>query len=69
MDVQWFFNLLLATLTVVINGAVTYGVVKTQLAWLRADIVRHESTLERHQEELSKLWGRRATDSALRGAR
>lgn len=31
-------DLLLLALSAVLNGGVTYGVVKTQLAWLRRDV-------------------------------
>jgi hypothetical protein len=64
MSAEAFINLLIAIFTVIVNGAVTYGVVKTQLAWMRADLTRHEESLNRHQEEISRLWGRRQADRA-----
>jgi hypothetical protein len=62
MFTESFMNLLIAIFTVIVNGAVTYGVVKTQLAWMRADLTRHEESLTRHQDEISRLWGRRQAD-------
>lgn len=37
-------------LTALVNGAVTWGVVSTKLAWMRQDIER----LERHIESLKR---------------
>lgn len=39
-------NLALAVLTVVINGAVTWGVVSTKLAWMRRDLDDHHHRLQ-----------------------
>lgn len=47
-------NLLLILLTGVLNGAVTWGVVTTKLAWLRRDLDDHHMRLqwlERRQAE------------------
>jgi hypothetical protein len=37
--------LLIALVGALVNGAVTWGVVSTKLAWLRADLDRHEARL------------------------
>lgn len=40
-------NLLLIGATALLNGAVTWGIVKTQLAWLRRDVdMAHERITE-----------------------
>lgn len=38
-------NLLLALASVVVNGAVTWGVVSTKLAWMRRDLDDHHTRL------------------------
>ena len=35
----------IALVTAAFNGAVTWGVVSTKLAWMRADLDRHEARL------------------------
>lgn len=35
----------IALITAVLNGAVTWGVVSTKLAWLRRDVETHEQRL------------------------
>jgi hypothetical protein len=39
-------NLLLALASIVINGAVTWGVVSTKLAWMRRDLDDHHTRLQ-----------------------
>lgn len=42
-------NLLLISLTALLNGAVTWGIVKTQLAWLRRDVdLAHDRITKLH---------------------
>ncbi|WP_431257219.1 hypothetical protein ACQ86G_21540 [Roseateles chitinivorans] len=38
-------SLLMALATVAINGAVTWGVVSTKLAWMRRDLDAHDSRI------------------------
>lgn len=38
-------ELLIALVGAVLNGAVTWGIVSTKLAWMRADLNRHEKWL------------------------
>jgi hypothetical protein len=47
MEAQILVDLIIAGLTVLLNGAVTYGVTMTQLRWLRSDLDRHESDIEK----------------------
>lgn len=42
-------TLLIALVTAAINGAVTWGVVSTKLAWMRRD-------LDDHGDQLRELW-------------
>lgn len=39
-------DVVIALLGAVLNGAVTWGVVSTKLAWIRADLDRHEKRLD-----------------------
>jgi hypothetical protein len=39
-------GLVIALITAILNGAVTYGVVSTKLAWLDRDIAKIEHRLE-----------------------
>jgi len=50
MEAQILVDLIIAGLTVLLNGAVTYGVTMTQLRWLRTDLNRHEADIERIRE-------------------
>ena len=47
MEAQILVDLIIAGLTVLLNGAVTYGVTMTQLRWLRTDLNRHETDIEK----------------------
>lgn len=38
-------SLLMALASVVLNGAVTWGVVSTKLAWMRRDLDSHDSRI------------------------
>ena len=51
-------DLLMVAVTTVVNAAVTWGVVKTQLAWLRADVdelKKLRDALVAHALKLSKM--------------
>jgi hypothetical protein len=39
-------TLVIALLGALFNGCVTWGVVSTKLAWMRADLNRHEARLD-----------------------
>jgi hypothetical protein len=43
---------LIALLTIVANGAVTWGVVQTHLAWLRKDVDRANERLDNLEQTL-----------------
>lgn len=38
-------SLLLTVVTIVVNGAVTWGVVSTKLAWMRRDLDSHDTRI------------------------
>jgi hypothetical protein len=40
-------SLQIALLTAVVNGAVTWGIVSTKLAWLRRDVDRLQARIDR----------------------
>lgn len=50
---------LLVLVTVLANGAVTYGVIKTQLAWLRRDVDLAHERINKIEERLQYAAGRR----------
>lgn len=54
MEAQILINLIVAGITVLLNGAVTYGVVITHQRWLRADIDRHELDIVRVEDWQAK---------------
>jgi len=44
---DWHEKLLIPVATLVINAAMTYGVISTQIQWLRADLTRHQGQIDR----------------------
>lgn len=46
MEAQILVDLIIAGLTVLLNGAVTYGVTMTQLRWLRADVTENKDDIK-----------------------
>lgn len=44
-------GLLIVIVTAACNGLVTWGVVSTKLAWIRADLERHEKRLDALEAE------------------
>lgn len=45
-------KLLIPAATLIVNAAMTYGVVSTQLQWLRADITRQQAQIDRLEGRL-----------------
>ena len=44
----------IALVTAIVNGAVTWGVISTKLAWLRRDVDLAHARLDRLAEQLTK---------------
>lgn len=44
---DWHEKLLIPVATLVLNAAMTYGVVSTQIQWLRADLNRQQVQIDR----------------------
>lgn len=44
---EWTSKLLIPIGSLLINAAITYGVVNTQLQWLRSDIERQQKQIDR----------------------
>lgn len=49
---RWVELLVLPLLTLIANACVTYGVVSTQLQWIRADLDRQQRQIERIESRL-----------------
>jgi hypothetical protein len=50
---NWADKLLLPLATLAVNAAMTYGVISTQLQWLRHDLDRQQTQIERIQDVLN----------------
>ena len=63
-------NILLIAATALLNGAVTWGIVKTQLAWLRRDVdMAHERISEHDKEHAASVAALNARFDTLAGRR
>lgn len=51
---DWHEKLLIPLATLVLNAAMTYGVVSTQIQWLRADLTRQQAQIERLETRVFK---------------
>lgn len=49
---DWTDKLLIPLATLMVNAAMTYGVVSTQLQWLRADLTRQQAQIDRLESRL-----------------
>ncbi|NIA56175.1 hypothetical protein HAV22_21310 [Massilia sp. TW-1] len=54
---DWPEKLVIPMATLLINAAMTYGVVSTQLQWIRADLDRQQQQIDRLQGRLFKPVG------------
>lgn len=48
----WHEKLLIPVATLFLNAAMTYGVVSTQLQWLRADLNRQQVQIDRLESRI-----------------
>lgn len=55
---EWPDKLLIPLATLMVNAAMTYGVVSTQLQWLRADLTRQQAQIDRLESRLFDGRGR-----------
>lgn len=46
-DNRWTDKLIVPLATLLVNSAITYGVISTQLQWLRADLTRQQQQIDR----------------------
>jgi hypothetical protein len=44
---EWTDKLLIPAATLILNAAMTYGVISTQLQWLRADLTRQQIQIDK----------------------
>jgi hypothetical protein len=44
---DWGDRLLIPAATLILNAAMTYGVVSTQIQWLRSDLTRQQVQIDR----------------------
>jgi hypothetical protein len=51
---DWHEKLLIPLATLVVNAAMTYGVISTQLQWLRADLNRQQAQIDRLEIRMFK---------------
>jgi hypothetical protein len=51
---EWTDKLLIPLATLILNAAMTYGVISTQLQWLRADLNRQQAQIDRLEAKLFK---------------
>lgn len=49
---DWHEKLTFPLITLVLNAAITYGVISTQLQWLRSDLDRQQRQIERIENRL-----------------
>ena len=49
---RWTDKLLIPVGTLLFNAAMTYGVISTQLQWIRADLTRQQQQIERLESRL-----------------
>lgn len=54
MAQEWPEKLIVPVATLLINAAITYGVISTQLQWIRADLTRQQQQIDRLQDRLFK---------------
>lgn len=51
---EWPEKLIVPVATLLLNAAITYGVISTQLQWIRADLTRQQQQIDRLQDRLFK---------------
>lgn len=51
---NWADKLLVPLATLAVNAAMTYGVISTQLQWLRHDLDRQQTQIERIEAHFMK---------------
>jgi hypothetical protein len=44
---DWSEKLFVPVVTLLVNAAMTYGVISTQLQWLRSDLTRQQAQIDR----------------------
>lgn len=49
---RWTDKLFLPVATLLVNAAMTYGVISTQLQWIRADLTRQQNQIDRLETRL-----------------
>lgn len=49
---RWTDKLLVPVATLLVNAAMTYGVISTQLQWIRADLTRQQAQIDRLETRL-----------------
>jgi hypothetical protein len=49
---RWTDKLFVPVVTLLVNGAMTYGVISTQLQWLRSDLTRQQQQIDRLETRL-----------------
>lgn len=49
---DWPEKLLIPAATLIVNAAMTYGVVSTQIQWLRADLTRQQAQIDRLENRI-----------------
>jgi hypothetical protein len=49
---RWTDKLFVPVATLLVNSAMTYGVVSTQLQWLRSDLTRQQQQIDRLETRL-----------------
>jgi hypothetical protein len=55
---RWTDKLLVPAVTLLINAAMTYGVISTQLQWLRSDLTRQQQQIDRLESRLFDRGGK-----------
>jgi hypothetical protein len=55
---RWTDKLLIPAGTLLINAAMTYGVISTQLQWIRADLTRQQQQIDRLESRLFDRGGK-----------
>jgi hypothetical protein len=49
---DWSEKLFVPVVTLLVNAAMTYGVVSTQLQWLRSDLTRQQVQIDRLERRI-----------------
>ena len=49
---KWAEKFFVPAVTLLVNGAMTYGVISTQLQWLRSDLTRQQQQIDRLEARL-----------------